>query len=77
MDRDPVEPRQRASKTKAPAPLPDRAIVTVTLERATGKVELDTEFSTPAETAIMLDYANDIAAELLDEANGRERAEDG
>lgn len=67
--------RVRASE-RVPEPIADHAIVTVTLHRKTGKVELDATFSTPAETAIMLDYANDIAAELLAEANGRVQVED-
>lgn len=62
-------------KTPRPAPLPDVATVIVTLNRATGLVMVDAEFSTPAETAIMLDFANDIAAERMNEANGRELAE--
>jgi hypothetical protein len=52
------------------------AIVTVMLDRATGKVTLDTTFSTPGETAIMLEYANEIADAVVDLANGRERADD-
>lgn len=62
------------AKTPRPAPLPDVATVIVTLNRATGLVAVDAEFSTPAETAIMLDYANDIAADLMAHANGREVA---
>lgn len=64
------------AKTPRPAPLPDVATVIVTLNRATGLVAVDAEFSTPAETTIMLDYAFSIAAERMDEANGRERADD-
>jgi len=47
------------------------ATVTVILHRATGKVELDTTFSTPAESCTMLEYAHELAVEALDEANDR------
>jgi hypothetical protein len=56
--------------------LDEVAIVTVMLSRTTGKVTLDTTFSTPGETAIMLEYAGEIADAVVDTANGRERADD-
>lgn len=55
---------------------PDCAIVTVMLDRATGKVTLDTQFSTPGETAIMMEYANEIADEVIDAVNGRTQVDD-
>lgn len=62
------------AKPQRTVPLPDVATVIVTLNRATGLVAVDAEFSTPAETAIMLDYANDIAFDQMMTANGRELA---
>lgn len=57
--------RKPPVRNRAPKSLPDLAIVTVYLDRATGAVTYDDEFSTPLETWAMLCSAVDIADSRL------------
>ncbi len=56
-------------RRRAPAALPDTATILVSLDRTTGRVEIDAEFSTPLETEGMLRWALERAAFLLEKAN--------
>lgn len=57
---------------RVPAALPDSVTVVVHLDRTTGKVEYDGEFSTPMETWAMLSEAVEQSAAKIDRANGRD-----
>lgn len=57
---------------RVPAALPDSVTVVVHLDRKTGKVEYDDEFSTPGETWMMLATATEHASGVIDKANGFE-----
>lgn len=57
-------------KDRAPAPLDDEVHVLVTLDRKTGRVTYDDEFSTVLETWAMLTTATELAGARVDEANG-------
>lgn len=56
-------------KDRAPAPLADEAHVLVTLDRRTGRVTYDDEFSTPMESWAMLSQATERAATVVDQVN--------
>lgn len=61
---------KKTKKTRAPKPLGDVAIVTLILHRATGRVEIEQELSTPAET-----YAMTLrAAQMIEETANLEEA---
>lgn len=55
--------RRTPVRSRAPKSLPDTAIVTVFLDRATGEVKFDAEFATPFEARNMLAEACDQAWE--------------
>jgi hypothetical protein len=55
--------------TRAAEQMSDTVAILVTLERATGKVEIDSEFSTPLETWSMLSVACSKASETVDQIN--------
>lgn len=59
--------RKTPVRSRAPKPLGDIAIVTVYLDRATGKVDVDDTFSTPLETRGMLGDAYDQLYAKLDD----------
>lgn len=57
---------------RVPAALPDTVTVVVHLDRRTGRVDYDDEFSTPLETWGMLATATERASGRIDQANGFE-----
>lgn len=61
--------------TRAAKQLPDVALVTVQLDRATGRVEVMDEFSTPMETWAMLAQACAISSATIDEVNDTHKEE--
>lgn len=54
---------------RVPPALPDSVTVVVHLDRATGRVDYDDEFSTPGETWMMLATAGERACEVIDRIN--------
>lgn len=56
---------------RVPAALPDIVTLVVHLDRRTGRVDYDDEFSTPMETWAMLSEACEHASDVIERANDR------